>query len=141
MDSGPAGRRIDSLRRERAEYGSMASSSRVLVAGCGVIGLSTAVRLAEAGHRVRIVARERSPYTTSDVAAAVWYPFRGGTPDQALRWSRRSLEVFRDLLAASEAGITWIEGVELLARPAEAEPWWREAVEVFRRARASELPR
>src|SRR5207247_11478435 len=101
IDSGTVAPKIliiglfDSLGR--GQNGSMASSSScILVAGCGVIGLSTAVRLAEAGHRVRIVARERSPHTTSDVAAAVWYPFRGGTPDQALRWSRRSLEVVRD---------------------------------------------
>ena len=54
-----------------------------IVVGCGVSGLTTAVRLLEAGFKVRMVTRERTPNTTSDIAAAVWYPFRCGPPDRA----------------------------------------------------------
>ena len=59
-----------------------------IVVGCGVSGLTSAVRLLESGFKVRIVTRERTPHTTSDVAAAVWYPFRCGPFDRALLWSR-----------------------------------------------------
>ena len=46
----------------------------IAVVGAGVVGLSTALRLLEAGRRVVIYAREESPGTTSDVAAAFWLP-------------------------------------------------------------------
>ncbi|MFQ5459271.1 MAG: FAD-dependent oxidoreductase, partial [Anaerolineae bacterium] len=54
----------------------------VTVVGAGVIGLTTALRLAEAGYRVQVVAREISPNTTSDVAAGVWLPFHVGPPEK-----------------------------------------------------------
>ena len=94
-----------------------------IVVGCGVSGLSTAVRLLEAGFKVRIVTRERTPKTTSDVAAAVWYPFRCGPPDRALLWSRRTFRALRTL-----------------SRDTGSDPWWREAVNALRRAAPSELP-
>ena len=43
--------------------------------GAGVSGLSSAIRLLEAGHSVRVMAREFSLDLVSDVAAALWYPF------------------------------------------------------------------
>ena len=45
----------------------------MIVVGAGVIGLTCAVRLLEAGHRVDVVARDLPLETTSSVAAAVWY--------------------------------------------------------------------
>ncbi len=49
---------------------------RVIVVGAGVVGLTSAVRLLEAGHRVDVVARDLPLETTSAVAAAIWYPYR-----------------------------------------------------------------
>ena len=54
---------------------SSASSRRVIVVGAGVVGLSCAIRLLEAGHRVDVVARDLPLETTSAVAAAVWSPY------------------------------------------------------------------
>src|SRR5262245_14529821 len=112
----------------------------VLVVGAGVIGLTTAVRLAEAGRAVRILARERTPHTTSDVAGAVWFPFLGGDPERALVWGRRSLEVFQELARDPRNGVVWQEGVELFTVPTPADPWWRPALDTFRRARPEDLP-
>ena len=47
---------------------------RVAVIGAGVSGLTCAVVLSEAGHEVRIVAREVEE-TTSHAAAAIWFPY------------------------------------------------------------------
>ncbi len=58
--------------------------------GCGVFGLSTGIRLLEHGFEVQILAREQSPNTTSDVAAAFWYPFRAEPREKVLSWARIS---------------------------------------------------
>jgi D-amino-acid oxidase len=109
------------------------------VVGCGVVGLSSAIRLAEAGFKVKIVARDRTPNTTSDVAAAVWYPFRCGPPDRALGWSRRTFRVFDDLRRDPAAGITMVEGIDLQEEHGGDAPWWKEAVDRFRAAMPEEI--
>lgn len=110
-----------------------------IVVGCGVCGLTSAVRLLEAGFKVRIVSRERSPNTTSDVAAAVWYPFRCGPPDRALLWSRSTFRALRDLARDPAAGVTMVEGIDLHERDPGAGPWWEESVDALRRADPGEL--
>ncbi len=67
--------------------------SRVIVVGAGVVGLSCAVRLLEAGHRVDVVARDLPLETTSAVAAALVHPYRAGPADLVERWTARSTEV------------------------------------------------
>lgn len=111
-----------------------------IVVGCGVSGLSTAVRLLEAGFKVRIVTRERTPHTTSDIAAAVWYPFRCGPHDRSLLWGRRTFRALRELAKNPATGVTMVPGIDLHVKDDGGEPWWKEAVDSFRRAAASELP-
>ena len=64
--------------------------ARVIVVGAGVIGLSAAVRLLEAGHRVDVVARDLPLETTSAVAAALWYPYRAYPFERVAAWSERT---------------------------------------------------
>jgi D-amino-acid oxidase len=47
-----------------------------VVVGCGVIGLTAAISLREAGLDARIVTAELPEATTSSVAAAIWYPYK-----------------------------------------------------------------
>jgi len=110
-----------------------------IVVGCGVAGLTTACRLLEAGFKVRIVTRERTPNTTSDIAAAVWYPFRCGPRDRALLWSRRTFRALRDLARDAATGVTLVPGIDLEEKDDGGDPWWREAVDSLRRADAREL--
>ena len=110
-----------------------------IVVGCGVAGLSTAIRLLEAEFKVRIVAKERTPNTTSDVAAAVWYPFRCGPPDRALLWSRRTFRALRDLARDPATGVTMVPGIDLHEIDDGADPWWKDAVDAMRRAESREL--
>src|SRR5262245_24278516 len=112
----------------------------VLVVGAGVIGLTTAVRLAAAGRAVRILARERTPHTTSDVAGAVWFPCLGGDPERPLVWGQRGLEVSAEPAREPRNGVAWQEGVQLFTGPTPADPWWRPALDTFRRAQAEDLP-
>jgi D-amino-acid oxidase len=106
---------------------------RVVVVGAGVIGLTCAVRLAEAGFDTHVLARDLPPETTSSVAAALWYPYRAAPPDAVTRWSARTYEVFCALAESDPgSGVRVRPGTELLpAQPDGAEPaapWWRSAV-------------
>src|SRR5207247_2039427 len=109
---------------------------KILVLGCGVSGLTSAIRLQEAGHEVAIWARELPPHTTSNVAAAVWYPYMAYPRQRILGWSARSFEVFRGLSHQTGTGVTLVEALEVFREPAP-DPWWRACVHEFRRASSS----
>ena len=115
---------------------------RVLVLGSGVSGLSCGIRLCEAGYTVTLWARELPPHTTSDVAAAIWYPYRAYPEDRVLAWSRRTFRVLEKLARTPGTGVSMVSGIELLRRPAADPrgPWWREAVREFRHATRDEVP-
>ena len=101
---------------------------QVTVVGAGVIGLTTAVRLAEAGHELTVVARDRPLATTSAVAAALWFPYRVLPYDRVLAWSRQSYVTFSRLAVdAPESGVELRWGTELL-RSDPPDPWWASAV-------------
>ena len=87
---------------------------RVIVVGAGVVGLSCAVRLLEAGHRVDVVARDLPLETTSAVAAAICYPYRAAPQDRVDAWTAGSYAVFERLAAIPEAGVRMLEGTELM---------------------------
>jgi D-amino-acid oxidase len=114
--------------------------AEVIVIGCGVIGLTAAVHLREAGLDVRIVTAALPLETTSSVAAALWYPYRAYPPDRVLSWGKRTFESFEDLARFPESGVRMREGVELWRNPAP-DPWWASAVpRRVRRAPPDELP-
>ena len=70
----------------------------VLVVGCGVIGLTAAVRVWEAGLDVRIVTASSPLETTSSVAAALWYPYKAYPEDRVLSGGRIDLPSLRGAL-------------------------------------------
>lgn len=78
---------------------------RVVVVGAGVIGLTCAVRLAEAGLDVDVLARDLPVETTSAVAGGLWLPDLVDGSDDVVRWSRRSLEVFGTLAGQEQTGV------------------------------------
>lgn len=101
---------------------------RVLVVGAGVIGLSCAVRLAESGHDVHVVARDLPLETTSAVAAALWYPYRAYPHERVKGWAQTTYQEFLRLAEAEpKSGVRTVPGTELLPEPTP-DPWWRDAV-------------
>lgn len=108
---------------------------RVVVVGAGVVGLSCAVRLLEAGHRVDVVARDLPLETTSAVAAAIWYPYRALPQDRVTAWSATTYAVC-DAIADTdpESGVRMVPGTEVF-RSTRPDPWWRSAVPALERVR------
>jgi D-amino-acid oxidase len=104
----------------------------VIVAGAGVVGLTAAIRLREAGIVADIVARDPPAATTSAVAAALWYPYRAFPRERVAAWSARGFAVLSGLAATPGSGVRMRWGTELVAPGAE-DPWWRPAVPSFAR--------
>ena len=99
---------------------------RVIVVGAGVVGLTCAVRLLEAGHRVDVVARDLPLETTSSVAAAVWSPY-SHPQEHVVRWARAAYDAFAALCDDETSGVVVRTGTELF-REEGGDVWWRGAL-------------
>src|SRR5512139_308520 len=126
-----------------------ATANEVVVVGGGVIGLTTALRLLEAGTRVTVLTAEPTAATTSAIAAAVWYPTLTESQDRAARWAA---ETYRELTAQAQAGVPGVSllPTRMLERAVEGVhgeeewgtapmPWWGEGVPDLRRLRRDEV--
>ncbi|NBH03412.1 FAD-dependent oxidoreductase, partial [Amycolatopsis sp. SID8362] len=69
---------------------------RVTVAGAGIVGLSCAYRLAEAGHETTVVAAAPPGETTSAVAGGVLYPPVRRPDERIVRWTAETLAALRE---------------------------------------------
>jgi len=104
---------------------------RVRVVGAGVIGLSCAVRLREAGVDAHVIADAHGVATTSAAAAALWYPYRVGPPELVRAWGRTTFHELRRLADDPATGVLVRPGVQHLRTPAEP-PEWADDVPGFR---------
>jgi len=82
----------------------------VLVLGAGVIGLSTAVCLAEAGVSVAVAAADPPERTTSVAAGAIWGPHLVGMDDRVERWANVTLASLAEL-SHPELGANELAGI------------------------------
>ncbi|SMQ20473.1 D-amino-acid:oxygen oxidoreductase [Streptomyces sp. Ag82_O1-12] len=115
------------------------SSGEIVVVGGGVVGLTTALVLAERGASVRVWTRDGVEATTSAVAGALWWPYRIEPVAAARAWALRSLEVYEDLAArAAPAGVRMAEGVLGETDLDEADGWLAGRVPGLRASTADE---
>ena len=121
-----------------AELALRTEKRRAAVIGCGVIGLSTARVLQDAGFDVTIYAREIPPETTSNVSGAQWTPssvFENDHVDDGFRTTfvraaRLAYGRYQTLLG-DDYGVRWIENYDCHDGPESG----------FLAARAAELIR
>jgi D-amino-acid oxidase len=111
-----------------------------MVLGAGVVGLTTAVSLLDAGCDVRVVTAVPVEETTSYLAAAVWFPTHVGPPDLVARAGRRTLEVLAGQAGDGVPGVIMRESLALYRQP-PGRPDWTASVGEVRAATATELPR
>lgn len=92
---------------------------RIAVIGCGAIGLTTARTLQQAGHKVRLYAKDRPPRVYSSAATGLWTPdSRIATSEHASEaWTadweamaRASFKVHQSYLGLPSAPVQWHDG-------------------------------
>jgi hypothetical protein len=88
----------------------------VVVLGAGVIGLTTAVTVAEGGHRVLVRTAEPPGATTSAAAGALWGPWLAEPRDRVLSWASYTLDVLTGLAAQHGTGVRMTAGKDISAR-------------------------
>lgn len=112
--------------------------NKVFVLGCGVIGLTSGIRLLEAGYEVEIAAASIPPDTTSNVATAYWYPFRVNPPERVLPWAVTTYNEYMELCKIPDIGVGLFNFIQIFDHKVE-DPYWKEAVKEFRRAGPKDL--
>jgi D-amino-acid oxidase len=116
-----------------------AAGTRAIVIGCGVIGITTALRLRGDGWRVEIWTRDEPDATTSAVAGAIWYPFLAEPRQRVARWSAATYERLRKLAATPSTGVRMGDVVEVFDHD-DPDLWWADSVPDAHRLAAAELP-
>ncbi|MEV6495409.1 FAD-dependent oxidoreductase [Actinoplanes sp. NPDC051633] len=77
----------------------------VIVVGGGIIGLTAAVRLQEAGLDVVVWSKDPPERTVSSVSAAVWYPTRTEFDPRVRAWGLETYDEFTRQAAAGIPGL------------------------------------
>ncbi|ANN16735.1 D-amino-acid oxidase [Amycolatopsis orientalis] len=93
---------------------------RISVVGGGVIGLSCAYRLVEAGHDVTVLTAAAPGETTSAVAGGVLFPPLAANSARVDRWTAASVREYRSLGAP---GVRTARGTYLVPREASVPSW------------------
>ena len=110
-----------------------------VVVGAGVVGLTTAISLAEAGLATRIVTEAPAAATTSAAAGAIWGPVRCGPPERCHAWARTGLEVLSALAGDPSSGVRQLSGREVCSS-ATAPPAWTSLLRDLRVLQPGDLP-
>ncbi|MGK5547513.1 FAD-dependent oxidoreductase [Streptomyces sp. URMC 127] len=115
-------------------------TSDAIVVGAGVIGLTTAVVLAETGRRVEVWSRELPAQTTSAVAGGLWWPYRIEPREAVAAWALTSLGQLSALAdRPDETGVRLVDGTHACTEP-EERSGWAAGVPGLRPAARGELP-
>jgi D-amino-acid oxidase len=110
-----------------------------IVVGAGVIGLTSAIRLAEAGLRTRVWTADEAAATTSYAAGASWGPHLVADAPEVTAWGLATLAVHRSLAAEDGTGVRIGTGVEA-SRGTITAPDWASDLDGVRMVGPDELP-
>src|SRR5687768_12951858 len=110
--------------RLAADLGLPGHQGPVAVLGCGVMGLTTARLVQEAGFPVTIYARALPPDTTSNIAAGQWHPYGHYRNDSVTPEWRRQLAAATayswrrfQIMVGDDYGISWLPTYAERSRP------------------------
>ncbi|MDQ7024211.1 MAG: FAD-dependent oxidoreductase [Anaerolineae bacterium] len=110
--------------------------AQITVVGCGVSGLTCALRLQEENHEITIISRDLPAETTSSAAGAVWYGYGTGKVRQ---WAQVSLQRFTQLIPVADSGVVEIRLREVSPSPLQV-PWFKDELPFCERMPQADLP-
>jgi len=97
----------------------------IVIIGAGISGMSTAHLLAGKGYNITICASAFSPDTTSDRAAAFWFPYHIRNDKRGIDWCHTSYRYYRDFALQPETGVSFCRLTKVLRTGvADEEPVW-----------------
>lgn len=115
------------------------SGADVVVLGAGVIGLTTAITLAEQGRRVLVRTAEPPGATTSAAAGALWGPWQAKPHNRVLAWAGHTLDVLTALAGEPGTGVRMACGNDISTRHHQPADWFDLLLDV-RPCAPDELP-
>ncbi|MEU2032496.1 FAD-dependent oxidoreductase [Nocardia amamiensis] len=116
-----------------------ASPRRATVIGSGIIGLTSAICLTDAGFQVTIVTASMPGDTTSAAAGAIWGPYETGGGHRPTLWARQTLSELIGLAALPGTGVYLVPGIQA-SESETPRPSWSSDVESFETCPAEQLP-
>jgi len=95
--------------RRNRDSETLGVAKTIAVIGAGVSGLTSAIPLAEHGHRTAIFAKEIGQQTTSGAAAAIWFPYDAQPAEKVIPWALETYKALIDLKGDPRSGISMID--------------------------------
>lgn len=100
-------------------------SKKIAVVGAGISGLSCAWLLANKDYSVRVFAKAFSPNTTSNRAAAFWFPYHIRNDIRGINWCHTSYNYYQQFSANKATGVSMQTLIKVLRHGVEdEEPVW-----------------
>jgi len=110
------------------------------VIGCGIVGLTSAIKLQEQGFKVKIVAKEGFNNTLSSKVGAIWFPFEIYPKVKANHWANLSYKEYqRDTTLKN--GVTFIPFITAYDENSNIDWTFKMPKGTTRKASNSELPK
>lgn len=81
------------------------AKQKVAVIGQGVIGLTSAARLRDAGFHVTVFSRDELRDTTSFAAGAYWWPHKIQPQERVARWAEETYRYYQQLRSNARSGV------------------------------------
>ncbi|MFC7338897.1 FAD-dependent oxidoreductase [Haloferula chungangensis] len=82
-------------------------SKKIAVIGQGLMGLTCAERLLEAGFNVDIHSKDEFWNTTSTSAGAYWWPHKAYPEERVSKWAKETYEVYKSVRNQAHTGVTF----------------------------------
>jgi D-amino-acid oxidase len=110
------------------------------VIGCGIIGLTSAIKLQGKGFKVKIIAKERFDKTLSSKVGAIWFPFEVYPKEKANYWAKLAYSEYQQDVKEGN-GVVFMHFMTAYNKNSNKD-WVKQMPEgTTRKATASELPK